>query len=167
MKSHGLRGSELENMINWTIDDYRKNKLALIQKIPTPITPLRQEAGRIKDAYFQKKSTVDYIGLVQEIAVAFDAKETKTDRFPLKNIHSHQYEFMEEWEQQGGASFLLILFKEHRKCYYMRFAELKSYWEQKSDFNIVDLDGRFFIDVKNKVKVEFLQKLQLDIDERD
>ena len=167
MKLHGLRGSELEDMINRTIDDYRVKKLALIQKIPTPITPLKQdEMGRIKDAYFQKKSTVDYIGLVQEIPVAFDAKESKTNKFPLSNIHEHQYIFMSEWEEQGGASFLLILFREHFICYYMRFSELKKYWSQKKDFYMEDLDTKYFIDVKNKIKVDFLEKLQLDINER-
>ena len=167
MKLHGLRGSELEDMINKTIEDYRLNKLALIQKIPTPITPLKQDnMGRIKDAYFQKKSTVDYIGLVQEIPVAFDAKESKTDRFPLKNIHEHQYNFMCEWEEQGGASFLLILFRQYFKCYYMRFSELKKYWKNNKSFSIDCLDEKYFIDVKNKIRVDFLQKLQLDIDDR-
>ena len=38
--SRGLRGSTLEDMINHTNDLYREKKLALIQKIPTPITPV-------------------------------------------------------------------------------------------------------------------------------
>nr|MCR5153763.1 Holliday junction resolvase RecU [Lachnospiraceae bacterium] len=38
--SRGLRGSVLEELINLTIEKYRDNKLALIQKIPTPITPI-------------------------------------------------------------------------------------------------------------------------------
>lgn len=36
--SRGLRGSALEELINFTNDTYLKNHLALIQKIPTPIT---------------------------------------------------------------------------------------------------------------------------------
>ncbi len=38
--SRGLRGSTLEDLINHTNDLYREKKLALIQKIPTPITPI-------------------------------------------------------------------------------------------------------------------------------
>ena len=38
--SRGLRGSTLEDMINLSIDKYRENGLALIQKIPTPIKPI-------------------------------------------------------------------------------------------------------------------------------
>ncbi len=35
--SRGLRGSTLEDMVNRTNEHYREKKLALIQKIPTPI----------------------------------------------------------------------------------------------------------------------------------
>ena len=38
--SRGLRGSTLEDLINRTNEQYREKKLALIQKIPTPITPI-------------------------------------------------------------------------------------------------------------------------------
>ena len=37
--SRGLRGSTLEEFINRTNEIYQENGLALIQKIPTPITP--------------------------------------------------------------------------------------------------------------------------------
>ena len=39
--SRGLRGSTLEDMINRTNERYLEKGLALIQKIPTPITPVR------------------------------------------------------------------------------------------------------------------------------
>ena len=39
--SRGLRGSTLEDLINRTNEKYQENGLALIQKIPTPITPIR------------------------------------------------------------------------------------------------------------------------------
>ena len=38
--SRGLRGSTLEELINRTNEQYREKGLALIQKIPTPITPV-------------------------------------------------------------------------------------------------------------------------------
>ena len=79
--NHGLRGSTLEALINMTVDRYREDGLALIQKIPTPITPveIEQESRHITLAYFDQKSTVDYIGAVQGIPVCFDAKESKID----------------------------------------------------------------------------------------
>ena len=41
--SRGLRGSALEEMINYTNEQYLMKKLALIQKIPTPIKPIQIE----------------------------------------------------------------------------------------------------------------------------
>ena len=82
--SRGLRGSTLEDLINHTNDLYREKKLALIQKIPTPITPIEidKSSRHITLAYFDQKSTVDYIGAVQGIPVCFDAKECAVKTFP-------------------------------------------------------------------------------------
>ena len=132
MKIRGLRGSLLEDMINRTIEDYRIKKLALIQKIPTPIVPTKMDKeGHITLAYFDKKSTVDYIGVVQEIPVCFDAKECKETKFPLSNVHKHQYDFMNDFENQGGISFILMYFSKNQIAYYMKFKELKNFWENK------------------------------------
>ena len=98
--TRGLRGSTLEDMINRTNERYREKGLALIQKIPTPITPIKidKEHRHITLAYFEQKSTVDYIGAVQGVPVCFDAKECHVRTFPLQNVHPHQVEFMEDFE---------------------------------------------------------------------
>ena len=55
--SRGLRGSSLEELINLTNEKYREKKLALVQKIPTPITPINidKDTRHITLAYFEKK----------------------------------------------------------------------------------------------------------------
>lgn len=55
--SRGLRGSTLEEFINRTCEQYREKGLALIQKVPTPITPVRidQQSRHITLAYFDQK----------------------------------------------------------------------------------------------------------------
>ena len=121
--SRGLRGSALEDYINMTNEKYLQNHLGLIQKIPTPITPIRmdKETKQITLAYFEQKSTVDYIGVIQGIPVCFDAKECAADTFSLQNLHPHQVEFMKNFEKQNGISFLLIYYTHRQKCYYLRF----------------------------------------------
>ena len=96
--SRGLRGSTLEELVNRANEQYREKHLALIQKVPTPITPIKidKSTRHITLAYFDQKSTVDYIGAVQGYPVCFDAKECHTDNFPLQNIHEHQVHFMED-----------------------------------------------------------------------
>ena len=110
--SRGLRGSTLEDLINRTNEKYQENGLALIQKIPTPITPIRidKDERHITLAYFDQKSTVDYIGAVQGLPVCFDAKECAADTFALANIHEHQVTFMENFEKQGGVAFFSCFF---------------------------------------------------------
>ena len=130
--TRGLRGSTLEEMINRTNEKYRENGLALIQKIPTPITPINieKETRHITLAYFDQKSTVDYIGAVQGIPVCFDAKESASSTFSLQNIHDHQVEFMKDFEKQGGVAFFLISYTTEDLMYYLRLDELLVFWER-------------------------------------
>ena len=133
--TRGLRGSELEDIINRTNERYAEKNIALIQKIPTPITPVRmdKEHRQITLAYFEQRSTVDYIGVVQGIPVCFDAKECAEATFPIQNIHEHQAVFMESFERQGGVSFLLIYFSSESRAYYMRFEELLKFWNRSRE----------------------------------
>ena len=111
-KSRGLRGSTFEELINRTNEKYDEAGLALVQKIPTPITPIDidRKTRHITLAYLDQKSTVDYIGAVQGLPICFDAKECASDTFALANIHEHQVNFMKRFEAQGGIAFFLISF---------------------------------------------------------
>ena len=171
--SRGLRGSFLEEMVNLTNEKYRSQKLALIQKVPTPIKPIHidQSTRHITLAYFEQKSTVDYIGVVQGIPVCFDAKECATENFPLANVHEHQMAFMEEFEQQDGIAFLLIYFK-RKDCYmYLPFAQLKKFWQRMKEgrqkhFKLEELDLSFEISTYSGTFVHYLEQLQMDMDRR-
>lgn len=148
--TRGLRGSTLEDMVNRTNERYLEQELALIQKIPTPITPVRmdKEHRQITLAYFEQRSTVDYIGAVQGIPVCFDAKECNADTFPLQNIHEHQIIFMENLEKQQGISFLLTYYTARNEMYYMRFEEVAKFWNRamtggRKSIRLEELDPRF------------------------
>ena len=172
--SRGLRGSTLEDLINRTNEKYRENGLALIQKVPTPITPVRmdKEHRQITLAYFEQKSTVDYIGAVQGIPVCFDAKECAGDTFALQNIHEHQVKFMEEFEQQGGVSFFLIYYTGKDLFYYLPLVFLKLFWERakeggRKSFRFEELNPEYILPKKGGVFVPYLDMLQKDLEERD
>lgn len=172
--SRGLRGSTLEELVNRTNEQYAVKQLALIQKIPTPITPVRidKEHRHITLAYFEQRSTVDYIGAVQGIPVCFDAKECSAATFPLANIHPHQVDFMEKFEQQGGISFLLIFFSLENEFYYLTFRRLKEFWERKENggrksFLKSELDSEFYLMPKGGILVPYLEGIQKDLELRD
>ena len=172
--SRGLRGSTLEDLINRTNEQYGELGLALIQKIPTPITPVQidKEHRHITLAYFDKISTVDYIGAVQGIPICFDAKECSADTFPLQNVHEHQISFMEKYEKQGGISFLIIYYTAKDVLYYMRFEEIKKFWERamhggRKSFRFDELDSQYIIQQKNRSFIPYLNYVQKDLDTRD
>lgn len=172
--SRGLRGSMLEEMINLTNSKYREKGLALMQKVPTPITPINidKENRHITLAYFEQKSTVDYIGVVQGIPVCFDAKECAVDTFNMSNVHEHQITFMKEFEQQNGVAFLLIYFKKRDLYYYLSFERLYEFWERavgggRKSFRFDELDLSYQIPVQCGTCIHYLELLKQDLEQRE
>lgn len=174
-KSRGLRGSTLEDMINRSNEIYREKNLALIQKIPTPITPITidKESRHITLAYFDQKSTVDYIGAVQGIPVCFDAKECAAKTFPLQNVHLHQMMFMKDFEQQGGIAFFILILRLRNEIYYIPFRRM---------YPVLETNGRmgeekallmkrsileFRILSSRDILVHYLAAIQRDLDLRE
>ena len=173
-KSRGLRGSTLEDMINSTNEKYAENGLALIQKIPTPITPVNidKETRHITLAYFDQKSTVDYIGAVQGFPVCFDAKECNVDTFSLDNIHEHQVAFMNAFEKQGGIAFFLIFYVKKDLLYYLPIDMLMFFRDRaknggRKSFRFEELNPDYVLPKKNGILVPYLDMIQKDLDDRD
>lgn len=119
-------GQAFERLIERTNKQYQLKNRALISKIPTPLKPVRK-GEEFVGAFYEKKSGVDFQGVYNGRAIAFDAKSTKeTTRFPLDNIADHQIKFLKQWQDQGGISFLLIEFAKRREVYYISSISLKS-----------------------------------------
>lgn len=164
----GLRGSTLEQLVNLTNEAYQAKGLAVIQKIPTPITPLKLDNNTrtITSAYFEQKSTVDYIGAVQGIPVCFDAKETSLKSLPIQNIHEHQIRFMQDFEKQGGVAFLLVHFTRFDEYYYLPFRVLMKYvTEQKKggrkSIPYAAFEKELLIQNKNGSYIHYLEALSV------
>lgn len=172
--TRGLRGSTLEDMINMTNENYREKKLALIQKIPTPITPVKidQSTRHITLAYFEKQSTVDYIGAVQQIPVCFDAKECAAKTFPMMNIHEHQVKFMEDFERQGGISFIILFFTQLNETYYIPFRDIKKFYDRsmqggRKSFTYDEIDKTYLLKSAPGAMIHYLEGIQKDLNSRE
>ena len=172
--SRGLRGSTLEDLINRTNEKYAENGLALIQKIPTPITPITidKQSRHITLAYFDQKSTVDYIGAVQGIPVCFDAKECAVDTFSLQNIHEHQVLFMEQFERQKGIAFFLIYYSHKDIFYYLPYEMLRFFWDRakeggRKSFRYDELNPAYVLPQQHGILVPYLDMLQRDLEDRE
>ena len=132
------RGKAFEDLINYAIDmEQRRSNGALSFKIPTAWKVVRRynpytKKNEISSAFPEHKSTVDYIGIYRGRAFAFEAKSTENKRlFPLSNIELHQLEFLQEWQQRGGMSFLLIHFTSHNRTFFVHYDQIAQQ-EQRS-----------------------------------
>ena len=173
-KTRGLRGSFLEEIINLTNDHYRDKKIALVQKIPTPITPIEidKQTRHITLAYFDQKSTVDYIGIAQGVPICFDCKECAVDTFTLANVHEHQVNFMKEFKEQGGVSFLLIYYSHRDMVYYMPIAELDKFWQRaekggRKSVAFEELDPDFCFPVNQSMYINYLEFVNDDLERNE
>ena len=136
MMQFGNRGQSLEKMIEVSNQQYMLKNKAMVQKIPTPVKVLNinSQNGRIKNGFYEKKSTVDYVGVYNGLAIAYDAKETKVEtRFDLNNVKEHQYNYLWNWNQNGGLSFLIVYFTNLSEAYLLPFKLLKEYWEKSKN----------------------------------
>ena len=156
-QTRGLRGSDFEDLINRTNKEYFDDDLAVVQKIPTSIKPVKldSERGVISLAYFDEKSTVDYMGNVQGIPVCFDAKETTHKSLPIANIHSHQVEFMDKFDMQGGIAFLLVHFSKFDEYYILDMKTLIKYYNDAQNggrksipYEAFNKDLQIYTDIK-------------------
>jgi len=165
-----LRGSAFEELINMTNKLYQQHQLAVIQKVPTPITPIEVNNARhvITTAYFEKKSTVDYIGAAQGYPLCFDAKETQYNNLPLRNIHEHQLEFMEAFKQQKGVSFLLVRFKKTDEIFFLPLETILAFHSNAAEGKRKSIpydafEKRYIVLNKSGFPVHYLEAVRLYI----
>lgn len=173
-KSRGLRGSFFEELINETNEYYRDNGIALVHKIPTPITPIDidKETKHITLAYFDQVSTVDYVGVAQGVPICFDCKECVADTFPLQNVHAHQVKYMKDFEAQGGIAFLLIYYTKRDIIYYMNYPELAYFYERQENggrksIRFDELNGANFHKKSDNLYINYLEYVNDDLEKRD
>lgn len=128
-RTHANRGAGLERLIDLTNQQYRNKGVADVRKIPTPVQIQSNVRGKVT-GYITKGEWVDYSGVHDGRAIAFDAKETSSKTsFPLDNISEHQYELLKSWHQKGAQSFLLVSFTKLDEVYLLPFKLLEVYWE--------------------------------------
>ena len=91
--SRGLRGSGLEDLINRTNESYREKGLALIQKVPTPITPIKidKENRHITLAYFDQKLPEIIAGLGENDILMITADHGCDPGYIQSTDHSREY----------------------------------------------------------------------------
>jgi len=169
-RSSGHRGDALEDLILLSNEYYRKHKLCRVDKVSTPIKVVDiNKEGLITKGFFEKRSTVDFHGIVQGVAIVFDAKETNLKSIPLSNIHEHQVEYMKDITDQKGLAFLIVHFKFCDEYYLIPYEILVTYTTnskkgERKSIPYKDLDSRFKIKRANNGILNYLPALNEYLD---
>ena len=110
-RSYANRGKAFEDLIRYANMRYARQKIALIQKVPTEFIPLRNFKGQVCGVKVEHKSTVDFIGRYRHYPIAIEAKNTNSDSIRFDEVQPHQAEYMDRWtEQPGTIGFILVSF---------------------------------------------------------
>jgi recombination protein U len=80
-------------------------------------------------------------------------------------------QFMQDFEDQEGVAFFLINYTYKNLYYYMRFREIKGFWERmeqggRKSIRFDELDKDWFFTEKAGLFVPYLNMLQKDLDAR-
>lgn len=139
------RGAFLEKVIEKSNNQYLERSLALIDKIPTPMS------GNTRKNTFRytKKSTVDFTGVTQGKFVSFDAKQCNTPRFEFSRLQEHQESYLKNAHKQKGLSFILILFSKENELYKLTISEYE-YLKENMKRKSIPLD--WFRENKTQIK---------------
>lgn len=166
-RSRGRRGDLLEDLLLLTNEFYNKNNYARVDKIATPIKAVEINSfGQIVKGYFEKKATVDFIGICQGIPICFDAKETNLKSLPLSNIHSHQLEYMIDFKNQGGLSFMIVNFKFYDKYFLLPLELILKYVNEgkRKSIPYSAMEDAFEIHMQNGHYLNYLPCISLYLD---
>ena len=167
INSYSNRGMGLENDLNETNNYYLVNNIAVIHKKPTPITIVKvdypsRDKAIIKEAYFNIPSTTDYNGIYKGKYIDFEAKETRSNNFPISNIHHHQIEHLEKIIEQNGIGFLIVRFVHVNKTYLLEFKYLLDFLNEETrksmPISFFDEKG-YLIKDKYNPRVDYLEIL--------
>ena len=157
--NYGNRGMTLENDINLTNNYYMEKEIALIYKKPIPIKVLKmnETKTRIRDAFYEQKSTLDYSGIYKEKYIEFDAKETNNrTSFPISNIHKHQILHIKNILHYNGVTFLIVRFNYYNKTFILPGKVLIEYL---GSTNKKSIPYKFFLDNCKEIKIKYAPRL--------
>ena len=79
---------------------------------------------------------------------------------------------MEQFEKQGGISFLIIFYTARNELFYLPYADMRRFWERaksggRKSFRYEELNQDFRIHSTGGILVPYLETIQKDLDARD
>ena len=152
-KNYANRGKAFETAIRMSNDIYRVRGMGVIHKTDPPIQIQKIEPPNKVIGFKKDKGLPDFIGMAHGRGIAFEAKKTaERTSFPLSNIKPHQMEDLEQWQQNGGVAFFLIFFEKLQECYFVKFDQVKDWWDKATDGGRKSIPYDYFLTECDLVK---------------
>jgi len=107
-----ILGGYFESLIEASLEWYKQERIACIEKTPEPMKPLGRPNARGQFlACYTKAAQPDFKGTrFAGRAVVFDAKHTDADRITFKALTKEQRESLELHHYLGAWAFVLVSF---------------------------------------------------------
>lgn len=140
-------GGMFEKILDAACGHYREKGIAVIEKTPEPMRPLKPYGDRGRGQYiacFEKRAQPDYKGVLRNgKAVIFEAKHTDKDRIQESVITETQRQNLDDFEKMGAQCFVMVSmgFQEFYRVPWRIFGDMKSRYGRKY-MNAEDL-GQF------------------------
>lgn len=107
-----IAGQHFESLIALSCNYYRSKDIAVIEKTPEPMKPLRPYGDRKRGQYiacFTKQAQPDYKGVLCDgTGIIFEAKHTDTDRIRQNVITEKQWESLNIYEKLGAHCYVMV-----------------------------------------------------------
>lgn len=174
MRQYANKGKALEDLVEYANKQYERKGMALVQKISTPWTVIRQGA-RITSAFPSGPSTLDFRGtVVGGTSISFDCKESSEEKgLMLRNIQEHQIEYMRTALKMGEITFLLVHIKPLDKYSMVSGEQTMEYWDRwklnkgKRGFNFIPTESMHEVKNGRGIALDYLEGVracqQIDI----
>ena len=107
--NYSKRGMDFENALNDMHQVYRAMGRGMVFKQYLPLRIVSHDS-RGNLAQIIGRATVDFVGHVYGVPIAFDAKDVKGNTIPLSNLQPHQLQDMIDNVRCGGVAFVLVRF---------------------------------------------------------
>ena len=108
-RSHANRGKWLETAIENAAAVAAKRGEGALVKLATPYLLPKDGPGGTQ-RILRQRSTVDFVGVVAGVPVAFDAKAAESEYVAVKRLQDHQAQFLIDFKRAGGIGAVLIAF---------------------------------------------------------
>lgn len=119
------KGMYLETLINLTAQYLSRDKIALIFKRDIPISIYKRDGNNIIGK-LKSKSTTDYYGVYKGKLIDFEAKQTSDEYFRISNLKEHQLNHLNNINDYGGFSFLMLYYVKYDQFYCITYKLLET-----------------------------------------